>query len=354
LEGHGKEIAGDGIMNPEISSPKTRDEIAREEATCNPIFLLKQYSYSCGEECKHAFDQMPDGSGEVDPYEPPCDSQSRECPFGDAYEREGTRRELTVTVFSTREEGEAFGRSQIHNLGKENDGWSAYCVPATGALADLLRFRDSTQPQDPAEGHSKETPGSGLMTEQSTKEPPYPGCQDHKYCCKSCDDFTKIGSCMFLTRMGESVFTTPTPKEAYENGEGMFLNAEDRNLIGCLGCLSHSSIRASGLTGFTSTEILALAKNDWHNREERKGNHPEAPWIAGWMNGFMTMHKPDWNKVKEALTRKDEQIKQEKWIVDVIGDLNTRKCNLFDNGFPMMMPIEEVLDLLRKGVHHGQ
>jgi hypothetical protein len=69
------------------------------------------------------------------------------------------------------------------------------------------------------------------------------GCQDHKYCCKTCEEYTKKGSCMFLTNLCESKFITPVDKSDYENGEGMFINADYRNLIGCLGCLSHSSLR---------------------------------------------------------------------------------------------------------------
>ena len=48
---------------------------------------------------------------------------------------------------------------------------------------------------------------------------------------------------MFLTRMFDTIGIPANRAEAYENGEGVFLNAADRNLIGCLGCLSHSSLR---------------------------------------------------------------------------------------------------------------
>ena len=52
---------------------------------------------------------------------------------------------------------------------------------------------------------------------------------------------------MFITRLVDSKFSTPVDKSAYENGEGIFMNANDRDLIGCLGCLSHSSIRSKGI-----------------------------------------------------------------------------------------------------------
>jgi hypothetical protein len=69
------------------------------------------------------------------------------------------------------------------------------------------------------------------------------GCQDHKYCCKTCNDYTKKGSCMFITQLAESKCISKTPKSYYENGEGIYLNSVDLDLIGCIGCLSHSSIR---------------------------------------------------------------------------------------------------------------
>ena len=76
-----------------------------------------------------------------------------------------------------------------------------------------------------------------------TPKPLESGCQDHKYCCKTCEDYTEKGSCMFLTRLCESQFLTPVEKWVYNNEEGIFMNAADRDLIGCLGCLSHSSLR---------------------------------------------------------------------------------------------------------------
>lgn len=49
---------------------------------------------------------------------------------------------------------------------------------------------------------------------------------------------------MFITKLAESKFCSVTDPSSYENGEGVFLNANDRNLIGCIGCLSHSAIRS--------------------------------------------------------------------------------------------------------------
>ena len=126
------------VSEKRSSTPKTREEIAREEMTCNPIFLVKRYWYSCPDGCKHEGEESPDGTGIVEDTEYPCDCRSRECPFNDAYEREGSRREHDVAVFFTREAGLAYGRSQTHNLGKEGDGWTVLCLPAVGVLAKIL------------------------------------------------------------------------------------------------------------------------------------------------------------------------------------------------------------------------
>lgn len=41
-----------------------------------------------------------------------------------------------------------------------------------------------------------------------------------------------------------------------------------------------------------STELLAMAHQDWKNREERRGLHGENDWCAGWITGFLTPTKP--------------------------------------------------------------
>jgi hypothetical protein len=52
-------------------------------------------------------------------------------------------------------------------------------------------------------------------------------------------------------------------------------------------------------TGFTSSEIIHLAENDWHCREERRNIHPMVPWTQGWITGFLTPTKPDWIRIKK-------------------------------------------------------
>lgn len=55
----------------------------------------------------------------------------------------------------------------------------------------------------------------------------------------------------------------------------------------------------------TSKELTSLAEHDWHNREERKHKHPMSPWVSGWITGFLTEGKPDWNKEREEKVRKE-------------------------------------------------
>ena len=47
---------------------------------------------------------------------------------------------------------------------------------------------------------------------------------------------------------------------------------------------------------FNSTDLLLLANDEWKRREERKHNHENAPWCAGFINGFLTDKKwaRDW------------------------------------------------------------
>ena len=54
-----------------------------------------------------------------------------------------------------------------------------------------------------------------------------------------------------------------------------------------------------------SKELISLAERDWHNREERKHKHPMSPWVSGWITGFLTPNKPDWNKEREEKVRKE-------------------------------------------------
>jgi hypothetical protein len=43
----------------------------------------------------------------------------------------------------------------------------------------------------------------------------------------------------------------------------------------------------------SSTELIAMAKQDWVNREERRGIHNREDWCSGWIAGFLTPNKPE-------------------------------------------------------------
>jgi hypothetical protein len=42
---------------------------------------------------------------------------------------------------------------------------------------------------------------------------------------------------------------------------------------------------------FNSEDLILLAHDEWKRREERKHNHPEQDWVAGYLNGFCTSRK---------------------------------------------------------------
>lgn len=69
------------------------------------------------------------------------------------------------------------------------------------------------------------------------------------------------------------------------------------------GCVSYSSAAGEAvldeLPHMSSTDLLLIAHDEWKRREERKHNHEESGWIAGWINGFMTSKKWAQEKVKE-------------------------------------------------------
>lgn len=54
-----------------------------------------------------------------------------------------------------------------------------------------------------------------------------------------------------------------------------------------------------GKVKFNSTDLLLLANDEWKRREERKHNHEEIPWVAGFINGFLT----DWGWARSYLDK---------------------------------------------------
>ena len=57
------------------------------------------------------------------------------------------------------------------------------------------------------------------------------------------------------------------------------------------------------LTILSSEELILLAENDWHNREERKHLHPKIPWVSGWITGFLSMSKLNWSAQHDTRSR---------------------------------------------------
>ena len=68
----------------------------------------------------------------------------------------------------------------------------------------------------------------------------------------------------------------------------------------------------------SSTQLIAMAKQEWKNREERRGIHNKEDWCCGWMAGFLSVDKPDWVKAQVQAAREDEQ---RKWRDEHPGDL---------------------------------
>ena len=56
-------------------------------------------------------------------------------------------------------------------------------------------------------------------------------------------------------------------------------------------------------TILSSEELILLAENDWHNREERKHLHPKIPWVSGWITGFLSMSKLNWSAQHDTRSR---------------------------------------------------
>lgn len=48
-----------------------------------------------------------------------------------------------------------------------------------------------------------------------------------------------------------------------------------------------------------STDLLLIAHDEWKRREERKHQHPEPPWVSGWISGFLTSKKFVQDRVAE-------------------------------------------------------
>jgi hypothetical protein len=62
----------------------------------------------------------------------------------------------------------------------------------------------------------------------------------------------------------------------------------------------------------SSTELIAMAKQDWVNREERRGIHNREDWCSGWIAGFLTPNKPECSHIPPPSS--DDAIPFSDWI----------------------------------------
>jgi hypothetical protein len=89
---------------------------------------------------------------------------------------------------------------------------------------------------------------------------------------------------------------------------------EFTSIVGCASHSSNESLRAPN-----SSPLIAMAHQEWRNREERKPNAPnERDWCSGWMDGFLSPYKPDWSKEHD---RAIEQAAREKVLDEIRGEM---------------------------------
>ena len=76
----------------------------------------------------------------------------------------------------------------------------------------------------------------------------------------------------------------------------------------------------------SSTELIAMANLEWHNREERRGIHNREDWCCGWMAGFLTEKKPNWGKeqieaakssARKEMAKTVSEILDHEWMCDL-------------------------------------
>lgn len=115
-------------------SGKTRDDIAHEEATRDPIFLFQmrkvQPNMDCTAEYSEDFESLvhPDNGESMDDYD------LVDCGWA-------TISWDTIGVFTTREEGEKFGEVTSYRYGSRGKGvdWKVYCI-ALERDSELLKI----------------------------------------------------------------------------------------------------------------------------------------------------------------------------------------------------------------------
>lgn len=139
-----------------------RSEIARREATRDPVFLFQSRRVQftrCPDWLEHDGDcfRVSYPTEEYDDLPQDLPLYDEEGLFIDYaafyrfmldYSADGDGSPCAIElwetelVFATREEGEAWGRDKSHRY---RDGWRVYCVPAAGTLTGALKTLDKVE-----------------------------------------------------------------------------------------------------------------------------------------------------------------------------------------------------------------
>lgn len=106
---------------------KFRSDIAHEEATQNPIFLLQSREIIVINIDRYKYDSD---------LEALVDDDGNEIENQELLDRkDATVRWRTESIWLTRKEAEAYGKRTAYHY---PDGWRVYCINAMGELASLL------------------------------------------------------------------------------------------------------------------------------------------------------------------------------------------------------------------------
>jgi hypothetical protein len=94
-----------------------------------------------------------------------------------------------------------------------------------------------------------------------------------------------------------------------------------------------------------STELIAMANQEWKNREERRGIHNREDWCCGWMAGFLSENKPNWRQEQiDAAGRRGYER-----ALDDLGVLHGEDARKFNEELKNPSPLTpEAAEVMRK------
>jgi len=120
----------------------TRDQIAKEECTCNPIFLFQRGRVKIGVGAPILYDWNIDQMICTITDKPITNDEVLE-------EGYGWIEWKTEHVWATREEAEEWGRTHAYRYrasdgkdGRPGNEWQVFCVPCNGVLSKILLTHD--------------------------------------------------------------------------------------------------------------------------------------------------------------------------------------------------------------------